>query len=323
MFMSEWIHYLSRPFSLLGASIWHKWYDSPEIEKLFGVRLPHALLIQQESGLVRHYLDKSEFEALKGAIRSLILYDYARAQEILRRGEEMNARAIEYISLGPTAFSSFDEAVSFLIDLTLHATIFPYFFVPFSLEEHVGDDRDRERAEKLRGISHYGDFLSRVVLPLAGNRLTCSSVGNAPLGKLFVLEYSGEVERITWCDSTDENISALEGSIEREQKILSGRSAFSGVSRGKARIIVRPEAGQRFDKEDILVTVNSNPSFMPYITLSSAIVTDEGGITCHAAIIARELQKPCVTGTKFATQVFKDGDEIEVDATNGVVKKLF
>lgn len=320
--MSEWIHYLSRPFSLLGASIWHRWYDSSEIEKLFGVRLPHALLIQQESGLVRHYLDKSEFEAFKGAIRSLILHDYARAQEILRKGEEMNARVIEYISLGPTAFSSFDEAVSFLIDLTLHATIFPYFFVPFSFEEHVGDDRDREFAEKLRGVSHYGDFLNHVVLPLAGNRLTCSSVGDAPPKKLFILEYNGDSERITWCDSTEENISALEGSIEREQKILSGRSAFPGVSRGRARIIVRPEAGQRFDKGNILVTVNSNPSFMPYINMSSAIVTDEGGITCHAAIVARELQKPCVTGTKFATQVLKDGDEVEVDADHGIVRML-
>ncbi len=52
----------------------------------------------------------------------------------------------------------------------------------------------------------------------------------------------------------------------------------------------------------------------------SAIVTDFGGLTSHAAIIARELKKPCVVGTKFATKVLNDGDEVEVDANQGVVK---
>jgi len=53
-----------------------------------------------------------------------------------------------------------------------------------------------------------------------------------------------------------------------------------------------------------------------------AIVTDEGGILSHAAIIAREFGKPCVIGTKMATQVLKDGDMVEVDANNDIVKKV-
>ena len=54
--------------------------------------------------------------------------------------------------------------------------------------------------------------------------------------------------------------------------------------------------------------------------LASAFVTDFGGITCHAAIVSREMKKPCIIGTKIATQVLKDGMEVEVDADNGVVK---
>ena len=54
--------------------------------------------------------------------------------------------------------------------------------------------------------------------------------------------------------------------------------------------------------------------------IALAFVTDEGGITCHAAIIAREMKKPCIIGTKFATQVLKDGDLVEVDADAGVVR---
>jgi pyruvate, water dikinase len=72
----------------------------------------------------------------------------------------------------------------------------------------------------------------------------------------------------------------------------------------------------------MLVSSMTSPDFLPAIRLSSAIVTDEDGITCHAAIIARELKKPCITGTKIATNVLKDGDLIQVDANKGVVKTI-
>lgn len=66
----------------------------------------------------------------------------------------------------------------------------------------------------------------------------------------------------------------------------------------------------------------TTPDFVPAMQRAAAIVTDEGGILCHAAIIAREMRKPCVIGTKIATRVFKDGDLIEVDADKGIVRKL-
>ncbi|MBU1031264.1 MAG: hypothetical protein KKB65_08575, partial [Nanoarchaeota archaeon] len=73
---------------------------------------------------------------------------------------------------------------------------------------------------------------------------------------------------------------------------------------------------------EIIFTGMSTPDFVPLIKKAAAIVTDEGGVLCHAAIISRELKKPCIVGTKIATQVFKDGDLVEVDANKGVVKKL-
>jgi len=66
----------------------------------------------------------------------------------------------------------------------------------------------------------------------------------------------------------------------------------------------------------------TTPDFVPAMKLAAAFVTDEGGIGCHAAILARELKVPCVIGTRFATQVFKDGDMVEVDAEKGIVKKI-
>ena len=60
--------------------------------------------------------------------------------------------------------------------------------------------------------------------------------------------------------------------------------------------------------------------FVPLMKKAAAIITDEGGITCHAAILARELQKPCVIGTKVATISLKDGDLVEVNANEGAVR---
>jgi pyruvate, water dikinase len=82
------------------------------------------------------------------------------------------------------------------------------------------------------------------------------------------------------------------------------------------------EALKKIETGDILITGMTMPDCVPAMRRAAAIVTDEGGITCHAAIIARELKKPCIVGTKHATQVFKDGDRVEVDTNKGVVRKL-
>ena len=66
----------------------------------------------------------------------------------------------------------------------------------------------------------------------------------------------------------------------------------------------------------------TSPDYVPYLKKVAAIVTDEGGVNCHAAIVSREMNIPCIIGTKIATQVLKDDDRVEVDADNGIVKIL-
>jgi len=96
--------------------------------------------------------------------------------------------------------------------------------------------------------------------------------------------------------------------------------AFKGKVIGKARILKTSQ--HDIDEGDILITNMTTPDFVHLMKKAAAIITDEGGITCHAAIVARELKKPCITGTKIATEIFKDGDKIEVDANKGIVKIL-
>ncbi len=71
-----------------------------------------------------------------------------------------------------------------------------------------------------------------------------------------------------------------------------------------------------------MVTYATSPEYVPAMKKSAGIITDEGGIVCHASIVSRELGIPCVVGTKVGTQVLKDGMEIELNATKGVVRIL-
>jgi len=78
----------------------------------------------------------------------------------------------------------------------------------------------------------------------------------------------------------------------------------------------------KFNKGDILVSPSTNPNVVPAMKKAAAIVTDAGGITCHAAIVSREMGIPCIVGTGNATEVLKDGQEITVHATHGNVYNI-
>jgi pyruvate,water dikinase len=105
-------------------------------------------------------------------------------------------------------------------------------------------------------------------------------------------------------------------------KEITGQAASKGLVRGHVKICLFSQEINKIKKGDILVTNMTTPDFVPGMRLAAAIITDEGGITSHAAIVARELNKPCIIGTKIASKVFHDGDLVEVDANKGTIKKL-
>ena len=109
---------------------------------------------------------------------------------------------------------------------------------------------------------------------------------------------------------------------EAQTDTIKGAIAYPGKIKGRVRILKSSSNVKDFKNGDILITGMTTPDFVPLMKNAGAIVTDEGGITCHAAIVSRELRIPCITGTKNATRTFKDGDEVEVDADKGVVKIL-
>ena len=93
-----------------------------------------------------------------------------------------------------------------------------------------------------------------------------------------------------------------------------------GYGAGVAKVaLTTDEAAKMMEKGNVLVTDMTNPDFVPYMKIASAIVTDKGGVTSHAAIVSRELNIPCVVGTETATQVMKTGKEYTVDSRNGII----
>jgi len=108
----------------------------------------------------------------------------------------------------------------------------------------------------------------------------------------------------------------------RKTKRLIGNVAYQGRTKGFIKIINTPSEINKMKRGNILVSASTNPNLMSAIRQAAAIITDEGGLTCHAAIVARELRIPCVVGTKFATKILKDGEFVEVDAIKGVIKKI-
>jgi len=108
----------------------------------------------------------------------------------------------------------------------------------------------------------------------------------------------------------------------KASNVLTGMIAYKGKVEGVVRIIQDPKSYKVFNEGDILVAGMTRPEYLHLMEKSGAFVTDAGGLLSHAAIVARELKKPCIIGTKIATKVLKDGDMVEVDAEKGIVRIL-
>ncbi len=96
---------------------------------------------------------------------------------------------------------------------------------------------------------------------------------------------------------------------------LNGTCACPGQATGLVKIVNFPEEMSKMNKGDIMVAHTTFPALVPAMKKAKAIITEDGGITCHAAIVSRELKTPCLVGVKLATKILSDGDRVEVDAT--------
>ena len=142
--------------------------------------------------------------------------------------------------------------------------------------------------------------------------------------KLFILQARPET---VWARAASETkVEEAEVATTTDRKIIvQGLPASPGIAAGKAHVIPNADRIGEFKDGEVLITEMTAPDWVPAMRKASAIVTDSGGMTCHAAIVSREMGIPCIVGTKSkgtpATKLIKNGSDVTVDAKNGVVYK--
>ncbi len=325
----------ARDHSLL---IQEAWYEG-QLQTVAGVKNPYLPLniyyiedgaceIWENQVAMEWYKDQLLKENLKDDSfykKSMEIYD-----DILKKLSSFWSK--EYLS----SIAELKEFVKLITRGTQYFLIFYYSAYDERTPQNI-----RERAQLMRNEDNFYNVSNKLVRNTVAHfypQLTNLDIGmtlkdfeNPPAvvdlkkRKEHCVFIPNQVLEITtiheWLDRNPEYF--FEFDEIKDQNILSGQVAFKGSKvKGTVRVVKREEQIEGFLEGEILVSPMTTPFFVPAIIKAGAIVTDEGGITCHAAILAREMKKPCIIGTKVATQIFKDGDRVEVDANRGIVKKI-
>lgn len=169
-------------------------------------------------------------------------------------------------------------------------------------------------------ISYYtGEELFDLVT--GGKKVAKKVIEMRQNNKSFSFYSFGEKKRIFFGTEAEELFKIANRNDEKEIGGVVASTGGKKTVRGIARIVLHPSQ-DKFSKGEILVTSMTRIEFVPLMRHALAIVTDEGGLGCHAAIVSRELGLPCIIGTKNATKILKSGDKVELDMESGKVKIL-
>ncbi len=200
------------------------------------------------------------------------------------------------------------------------------------------DERDDYRRRQMAAIRPlYAELARRADLPeraplylIHDEMVAWFRTGHLPIPRSVLLE---RLDRYLLIQTDDGPVQAYGGSAvdtvmatlqfadTREAATeLRGLVGNGGQVQGPVRIVHTVHDLKKVQAGDVMVAVTTNPDYLSAMRRCVAFVTDEGGITSHAAIVARELHVPCIVGTKHATKTFRDGDLVEVNATGGIVK---
>lgn len=197
-----------------------------------------------------------------------------------------------------------------------------------------------ERKKASFWTTHYGtlllkEFSRRLGLPLTELKYLSPRELSVSLSKAPPLAKLKERRRqsVAYWDENGHEILTGDTVVAIEKAVLGqtthtavddfrGLVAMTGTAIGTVKIVRSAKETEKVKPGDILVAVMTRPDYVPAMKRAAAIVTDEGGVTCHAAIISREMGLPCIIGTKIATKVLKDGQKVEVRANHGFVRIL-
>ena len=354
----NWQLLVRRPMSLLEVSIWAHWLDSEHASKMMGVVVNRAMSIQDDVGMALLFFPAPAMAAMMTCIGEL--YQNKRNQLItmLQHGQTLYREARQRMEGGISTFKDIDSVLDFYTHAAQFTTALPATVLNHIEQYELDDPEIRTLAEKLRSDTLYPVIERQVADPMAKSMTAAigfSEPEAAPLvttwrelqkgsidrellekrleavrsGKRFVFESIDGEDTVRFVSQTGYLLMRLakQYAIVPDEEVnpdqLRGQAAWPGLYRGKARVILSPDAvGQVIEDGEVLISIQSSPALMPLLRRCGALVTDDGGIACHAAIIARELRRPTLIGTGRATSVIHTGDLIEVDSYRQVVRIL-
>jgi pyruvate, water dikinase len=120
-------------------------------------------------------------------------------------------------------------------------------------------------------------------------------------------------------DRSEAKQPSSNGQNEPGVVLLSGLGASPGIASGSVRRLQSPADGAQLKDGEVLVAPTTNPDWLPTMKRASAVVTESGGVTCHAAIVSRELRIPCIVGARGAMTILRDGEEVTIDGRTGSI----
>lgn len=239
-------------------------------------------------------------------------------EEITKRKKERDEEKGKYLS----AISQMDKSTQELVE-TIRSLIFlkSYRVDVLTMTTYYGLPLLNEIAQRL-GITR------SVLLNLSESEI-CQGLD----GNLDMTNYEKRKKEygIVMIDGTPTRVSGDEARDIRKVMTVEdfshltevkGQTGYSGLVRGIARVLETELELDKVQEGDILFTPMTNPNYVPCFDRIKAIVTDEGGVLSHSAMVSREMKIPCVIGVEKGTRVFKDGDKVEVDAEKGIVRKI-
>lgn len=261
----------------------------------------------------KHYLKELMELADTGVDgRKILFKEKHRLKEVRQKQQSLYKK----LKISPLYRRLFESAQNFALSKLVrrHAQLLNAFLLHKTLLTEIAKRLRLNRYQvqfMLKGEVKNGLLKNRVDRSLLLKRLRhCVFYSEKDFEKI----YSGQMEKRLW--------SQIRMKIDKNITELKGQTAQPGLAKGLVKIIFRAKDMAKMNQGDILVSVATDPDIVPAMKKAAAIITEQGGITSHAAIVSRELGIPCIIGTKIATKVLKDGDMVEVDADRGIIKIL-
>ena len=331
----------SRDFSIIVEEAWF-FALTEGVEKVFGEKNPNypPNVFFINNGLIEVWENQKALDWLKEKLRSENSKDLSFLSNTIKEYNENLEKMKNWLE--KKELSSLEGLNSFLE--TYFSTMVGFMLFYYTATDEKSPEEARQIAAKIREEDAFFDetdkFIRnslRKILPAAigfetaivrqelqGNIPAVEELAKRKKGFVHIPGLASETMALQRFQKNHPEFffKKPRQPAKRKPNEIKGNVAFPGMAEGFARIVRLKEELGTVKEGEIIVSPMTTPDFVPAMKKAAGFVTDEGGILCHAAIVARELKKPCIVGTGIATQILKTGDFVELDAFKGIVKML-